>query len=158
MQYAILIAPFVTLGVAIFFIVVNVIKTDREKIFEIIHDGAEAVVAEDFETLDEIISEKYYGSYADTKKSLFSRTRRELDTADITSVNIRRIDIEFENKIRAKVIVRFEASGYITDTIYNKIPFKGFAVTDEERLDEAHLVCAKENNLWRVIFFELRLQ
>lgn len=158
MQYAILIAPFVAFGVVTFFIVVNVIKTDREKILEIIHDGAKAVVAEDFETLDKIISEKYNGSYAASKKSLFSRARHKLDTADITSVTIRGIDIEFESKKRAKVTVRFEASGYITDTIYNKIPFKGFAVTDEERLDEAHLVCAKENNLWRVIFFELRLQ
>ena len=157
-QYAILIAPFVVLGVATFFIVLKVIKTDREKIIELIHDGAEAVVSEDFKMLDKIISEKYYGSYADTEKSLFFRARHELNTVDITSVNIRGIDIEFASKVRANVTVRFEASGYIIDTIYNRIPFNGLAGTDGEHLDEAHLVCVKENNLWPVIFFELRLQ
>lgn len=157
-EYAILFLAVLALLAGGVIAITRLIKTERELIRERIHRGAEAVVRKDFATLEELISDRYTGEYADSKETALRRARQELQDATITSIKIRQIEITLEKDRLANVRVSFRVKGFINTDMYNNIPFKGIAGTGEDRFDEAFLTIVKEANIWRVTAFHLELR
>ena len=156
-EYIIIITPFVVSLIAAIFLISHFIKTKREIIKDAVYNGAKAVVNEDTAILDKILSERYTGEYAKSKRSAITQAKTEFETVDITQINILEVDIIFIKEDLAAVNVTFQIKGSFNSAIYSNVPFSGIGSSESDNVDKADLKFAREGKKWRVIYFKLYL-
>ena len=136
----------------------RLIKTDREKIRDVIHLGERGVETKNISLLEPIISAKYTGDYGDSRDDALERADNDLDLAHDISIKMEKIDITFIDKVTADVVCLFFVSGFFTgNDVYNRVYFRGLTQDDSQKPEEARFRLMLENDgVWRIVRAEIR--
>lgn len=135
----------------------RLIKTDREKIRDVIHLGERAVETKNAGLLENIISAQYTGDYGDNRDDALERARSDLELVEQISIKMDNIDITFIDKVTADVVCLFFVSGFFTGSdVYNRVYFRGLTQDDPQKPEEARFRVTLENGgVWRIIRAEI---